>query len=76
MIMDQDESVQVPSIHNFYLEYLDKLQEDVIVDMKMTTSRRGDVEHISVGPKIMNTNKSQWIEIGKMREKYPYLFVD
>lgn len=45
MIINHDESIQVPSIDDFSPEYLDKLLEDVIIDKNMRTSRRGDVDY-------------------------------
>ena len=50
MIMDEDESIQVPTIDDFSLEYLDELHEDVILD-RIRTSQRGDVEYLRVGIK-------------------------
>ena len=38
MIIDEDESIQVPVVDNFSPEYLDELQEDVILDKKIRTS--------------------------------------
>jgi hypothetical protein len=38
MIMDQGENVQVPSVDDFSPEYLDELQEDVILDRRVRTS--------------------------------------
>ena len=38
MIVDQDVQVQAPSVDEFSLEYLNKLQEDVILDKKVRSS--------------------------------------
>ena len=38
MIMDQGENVQIPSIVDLSLEYLDELREDVILDMRVRNS--------------------------------------
>jgi hypothetical protein len=38
MILDQDESSQVPSIEDFPPEYLNELQEDIILERKTRTS--------------------------------------
>jgi hypothetical protein len=46
MIMDQDEEVSIPSVDEFAPEYLDELQEDIILDRRMRTSRRGDVDYL------------------------------
>jgi hypothetical protein len=39
MIMDEDESIQVPTINDFSPKYLDELQEDVILDRRVRTSQ-------------------------------------
>ena len=54
MIVDQDIQVQAPSVDEFALEYLNELQEDVILDKKVIYSRRGDMEFPCVGIKGMN----------------------
>jgi hypothetical protein len=46
MIMDQDEEVSIPSIDEFSLEYLEELKEDIILDRRMRSSRRGDVDYL------------------------------
>jgi hypothetical protein len=46
MIMDQRESVSVPSVDEFSPEYLDELKEDIILDRRTRTSCRGDVEYL------------------------------
>jgi hypothetical protein len=43
LIMDQRESALVPSMDEFSPEYLDELKEDIIMDRRTRTSRRGDV---------------------------------
>jgi hypothetical protein len=57
MIMDKDESIQVPSVDDFFPEYLDDLREDVILDRKTRTSRRGEVDYLCVGIKGMHLTK-------------------
>ena len=37
MIVDQDVQVQAPSVDKFALEYLNELQEDVILDNKVVS---------------------------------------
>jgi hypothetical protein len=76
MIMDQRESVSVPSVDEFSPEYLDELKEDIILDRRMRTSRRGDVEYLRVGLKGTHPSKAWWIEKEKVREKFPHLSVD
>ena len=51
MIVDQDVQVQVPFIDDFSLEYLNEVQDDVMLDKKVKYSQRGDVEYLRVGLK-------------------------
>jgi hypothetical protein len=76
LIDDQGEHVQIPSIDDFSPEYLSKLHEDTILDMRMRTSKRGNVEYLCVGLKGTNPSKSKWIEVGKVRELYHHLQID
>jgi hypothetical protein len=39
MIMDQDEEVSIPLVDEFSPEYLDELQEDIILDRRTRTSQ-------------------------------------
>ena len=48
-IMDERENVSFPSIDEFAPEYMDELKEDVILDRRTRTSRRGDVDYLRVG---------------------------
>jgi hypothetical protein len=73
MIMDEDESIQVPTIDDFYPDYLEELQEDIIFDRRIRTSQRGDVEYLRVGIKGVKPNNSKWMYIGRVREPYPHL---
>jgi hypothetical protein len=41
MIMDQDEEVSIPLVDEFSPEYLDELEEDIILDKRKRTSHRG-----------------------------------
>ena len=43
MIVEQDVQVQAPSLDDFSPKYLNKLQEDVILDKKDGSSWRGDM---------------------------------
>ena len=43
MIVEQDVQVQAPSLDEFSPKYLNKLQEDVILDKKDGSSWRGDM---------------------------------
>jgi hypothetical protein len=64
MIMDQRESASVPSVEKFSPEYLDDLKEYIILDRRMRTSHRGDVQYLRVDRK------------GESEEKFPHLYVD
>jgi hypothetical protein len=46
MIMDQDEEASIPLVDELEPECLDELQEDIIMDRRMRTSRRGDVYYL------------------------------
>jgi hypothetical protein len=76
LIDDQGEYVQIPSIDGFSPEYLTELQEDTILDRRMRTSKRGNVEYLRVGLKGTNPSKAKWIEVGRVRELYPHLHID
>ena len=54
-------------------EYMNELQDDVILDKNVRTSRRGNAEYLRVGLKGMRPSKARWMEIGKVRELYPHL---
>ena len=73
LIKDPEEQIQLPSIKDLLPEYLNELQEDTILDMKVRTMRRGDVEYLRVGLKGSNPSKARWIEIGQVKEQYPHL---
>ena len=73
MIMDEDESAQAPSVDDFAPECMTELQEDTILDRKVCTSRRGNVEYHCVGLKGVNPSKARWMESGRVRELYPHL---
>jgi hypothetical protein len=76
LIDDQGEHVQIPSIDDFSPEYLTELQEDTILDRRMRTSKRGNVEYLRVGLKGTNPSKAKWIKVGRVRELYPHLRID
>jgi hypothetical protein len=46
MIEDQGEDVQIPSIEYFSPEYMNEMQNDTILDKRVYTSHRGDVDYI------------------------------
>jgi hypothetical protein len=76
LIYDQGEHVQIPSIDDFSPEYLTELHEDTILDRRMRTSKRGNVEYLRFGLKGTNPSKVKWIDDGKVRELYPHLQID
>ena len=73
MILDEDISVQVASVDDLSLEYMLELPKDVILDRNVRTSRSGLVEYLRVGLKGVHPSKARWMEISKVREKYPHL---
>jgi hypothetical protein len=48
----------------------------IILDRRMRTSKRGNVEYLQVGLKGTNPSKAKWIEVGRVRELYPHLHID
>ena len=46
MIIDPKEDTNIPTVDEFSPEYMNELQEDTILDRKICTSRRGDVEYL------------------------------
>ena len=76
MIMDPEEDTQIPTIDDLAPKYMNELQEDIILERKIQSSRHGDVEYLWVGLKGMNLRKARWMEIGKVRELYPRLVSD
>jgi hypothetical protein len=73
MIMDQDKEVTIPSIDEFAHEYLDELQEDIILYRRMRTSCKGDEDYFRVGLKGTHPSKAKWIEKDKVRGLLPHL---
>ena len=63
LIDDQGEHVQLPSIYDFSPEYLDEIQQDLILDRRTRTSRRGNVEYLRVRLKGQNTSNAKWMKI-------------
>jgi len=70
---DPEEQSQLPSIDNLLLEYLNELQEDIILDKKVRTMHSGNVEYLRVGLKGSKPSSARWIEIGQVRKLYPHL---
>jgi hypothetical protein len=76
MIMDWDEEVSIPSVDEFDPAYLDELKEDIILEKRTRTSRKGDVDYLQIGLKGTHPSKAKWIEKDKVRELFPHLSVD
>lgn len=76
MIMDLEESGQVPSVDDSAPEYLDKLPRDIILDRRTKTSQWGEMEDLRVALNGMNHSKARWIETEKVRDKFHHLPVD
>jgi hypothetical protein len=55
---------------------LDELQEDIILDIRKRTSRRGDVDYLRVGLRGTHPSREKWIEKDKVREIFPHLPID
>ena len=63
----------MPSTNDLLLEYLNELQEDIILDRKVRTMHRGDVEYLRIGLKGSKPSNVKWIEIEKVKKQYPHL---
>jgi hypothetical protein len=55
---------------------LDELQEEIILDKRNRTSRRGNVDYLQVGLKGTHPSKAKWIEKDKVRRLFPHLPID
>lgn len=73
MIIDLEEDTKIPTVDGFSPEYMNELREDTILLRKVQTLRSGDVEYIRVGVMGMNPSKARWMEIRRVRERYPQL---
>ena len=73
MIEDPEEKSQLPFIDDLLSESLNELQEDIVLDRKVRTTRRGDVEYLRIGLKGSKSSSAKWIEIGRVRQQYPHL---
>ena len=73
LIDDQGDHVDLPSIDDFSPEYLDELQQDLILNRRIKTSRRGNFNYLRVGLKGQNPSKAKWMERERVRELYPHL---
>ena len=66
--------VQSPFGDDFAFEYLNEIQEYVILDKKVKSSLRGYMYFLHVGLKVMHPSKERWLETERVRELYPHLF--
>lgn len=73
MIEDPKEKSQMPSINDLLLEYLNELEEDIVMDRKVRTTCRGDVVYLRIGLNGLKPSSARWIEIGKVRKLYLHL---
>ena len=71
LIEDPKEQSQLPSIDDLLSEYLNELQEDTVLDRKVRTMCKGDVEYLKIGLKGSKLSSAKWIEIGQVRQLYP-----
>ena len=49
LIDDQGSDVQLPSIEDFSLKFLDELKEDAILDRRTRASKWGSVDYLRAG---------------------------
>ena len=54
LVEGQRENIQIPSIEDFSPEFLDELQQDIILDKRTRTSKRGSIDYLRVGLKGTN----------------------
>ena len=73
LIVDQESDIQLPSIEDFSPKYLDELKEDIILDRRTHTSKRGSVDYLRIGLKGRKPSKEKWMEVEKVRDIYPHL---
>ena len=73
LIEDLEEQSQLPYIDDLLPKYLNELQEDTVLDKKMRTTCRGDVEYLRIRLKGSKPSIARWIEIGQVRKLYPHL---
>lgn len=59
LIEDQGGNIQIPTIEDFSLEFLDVLQQDTIIDKRTRTSKRGSIDYFRVGLKGTIPSKSK-----------------
>src|SRR6266849_4890222 len=57
MIMDEEINIHIPSVDDLAPEYMRELQDDVILDRNVRTSRRGNAKYVRVGLKGRHPSK-------------------
>lgn len=73
LIEDPKEQSELPSIDELLPKYLNELQEDIDLDRKVRTMRKGDVEHLRIILKGSKPSSARWIEIGQVRKLHSHL---
>ena len=61
---DESERVRDLALHSLI---------DTVLDRKVRTTRRGNVEYLRIGLKGSNPSSEKWIEIEQARNLYPHL---
>ena len=75
LIEDPEEQSQFPSIDDLLPEYINELQEDTVLDRKVRTEHRGDIEYLTIRLKGSKPSSVKWIEIEQVRNQYHHLIV-
>ena len=68
MIKDPKEQSHLPSIDDLLSEYLNELQEDIILDRKVRKTNKRDDDYLRIGLKGSKPSSTKWIEIGQVRQ--------
>ena len=64
LIEDPEEKSQLPSIDDMLPKYHNELHEDTILDRKVRTTGKGDVEYLRIRIKGSKPSSARWKEIG------------
>jgi len=65
MIEDPEEQIQLPSIDDLLLEYLNELQEDTMLHRKVRTTRKGNVEYLKIRLKGSKPSSESGLRLDK-----------
>eukprot|EP00253_Pinus_taeda_P033337 PITA_33337 len=60
-----EEESQLLSTNDLLPKYINELQEDTVLDRKVRTTHRGDVEYLIIGLRDSKPSNAKWIEIGQ-----------